>query len=72
MCFAALPGIPAVGIHAQGRAGAVSLPARQAVPLAVWLHGAAGDRCAQRIGEYGMTPTDLAAVLPEVLRELVK
>ena len=48
------------------------LPARQAVPLAVWLHGAAGDRCAQRIGEYGMTPTDLAAALPEVLRELVK
>ena len=48
------------------------LPARQAVPLAVWLHGAAGDRCAREIGEYGMTPTDLAEALPAVIREHVK
>ena len=48
------------------------LPARQAVPMAVWLHGAAGDRCAREIGEYGMTPADLAEALPAVIREHVK
>ena len=48
------------------------LPARQAVPLAVWLHGAAGDLCAAEIGEYGMTPTDLAEALPRVMKEHVE
>ncbi|WP_297211260.1 NAD(P)H-hydrate dehydratase [uncultured Flavonifractor sp.] len=45
------------------------LPARQAVPAAVWLHGAAGDVCASEIGEYGMTPSDLVSALPRVIRE---
>ena len=45
------------------------LPARQAVPAAVWLHGAAGDLCAREIGEYGMTPTDVVAALPRVFRQ---
>ena len=44
------------------------LPARQAVPMAVWLHGAAGDLCAAEIGEYGMTPSDLVSALPRVIR----
>lgn len=44
------------------------MPARQAVPLAVWLHGAAGDLCAGEIGEYGMTPSDLVSALPRVIR----
>lgn len=44
------------------------MPARQAVPLAVWLHGAAGDLCAAEIGEYGMTPSDLVSALPQVIR----
>lgn len=35
---------------------------------AAWLHGAAGDLAANRLGEYGMTPTDLLACLPEVTR----
>lgn len=48
------------------------LPARQAVPMAVWLHGAAGDLCAGEIGEYGMTPSDLIAALPRVIRQHVK
>ena len=47
------------------------LPARQAVPMAVWLHGAAGDRCAAQMGEYGMTPTDMVAALPAVIQEHV-
>ena len=48
------------------------LPARQAVPMAVWLHGAAGDLCAGEIGEYGMTPSDLIAALPRVIQQHVK
>ena len=48
------------------------LPARQAVPFAVWLHGAAGDLCAGEIGEYGMTPTDVVAALPRVLKQSVE
>ena len=47
------------------------LPARQAVPMAVWLHGEAGEVCARAIGEYGMTPTDVIAALPAVIEEHV-
>ena len=31
----------------------------EAAAAAAWLHGAAGDRCAAKRGEYGMTPSDL-------------
>lgn len=48
------------------------LPARQAVPVAVWLHGEAGDRCAREKGEYGMTPSDMVEALPDVLKDFVK
>lgn len=40
----------------------------QAACAGAYLHGAAGDRCANRIGEYGMTPADLLAEIPAVLR----
>ncbi len=36
---------------------------------AVCLHGLAGDLCAQKLGEYGMLPSDLIEALPEILRE---
>ena len=36
---------------------------------AVWYHSKAGDRCAQQLGEYAMTPTDMIAALPGVLKE---
>lgn len=45
------------------------LPAREAVPMAVCLHGAAGDLCARELGEYGMTPGDMVRALPGVLME---
>ena len=48
------------------------LTARQAVPMAVWLHGAAGDLCAREIGEYGMTPTDMVAALPRVFKQYME
>ena len=43
------------------------LPAVDAARAAVCLHGAAGDLCAQEIGQYGMTPTDLIAAIPRLL-----
>lgn len=33
-----------------------------------WLHGAAGDICAETIGQYGMLPTDMVNVLPRLLK----
>ena len=39
-----------------------------ALCAAVWLHGAAGDGAARRLGEYGMLPEDLLAELPLLLR----
>jgi NAD(P)H-hydrate epimerase len=35
---------------------------------AAWLHGSAGDNCAARIGEYGMTAGDMVDVLPRGLK----
>ena len=36
---------------------------------AVWFHGKAGDRCAQKLGEYAMLPGDLVETIPEILQE---
>lgn len=44
------------------------MSAEQAVPAAVWLHGRAGDLCASRLGEYGMTPSDLLQAIPEAFQ----
>ena len=48
------------------------LTAREAVPMAVYLHGRAGDLCARELGEYGMTPSDMVEALPKVLNQYVK
>ena len=39
-----------------------------AAACGAWLHGAAGDICAQEIGQYGMLPTDMVEVLPRLLK----
>ena len=39
----------------------------EAAACAAWLHGAAGDLCAEEIGQYGMLPSDLLTVLPRLL-----
>ncbi len=39
-----------------------------AAACAVWVHGAAGDVCAQDIGQYGMLPSDILQVLPRLLK----
>ncbi len=44
------------------------VPPLEAAALGAWLHGAAGDLCAQEIGQYGMLPSDLIARLPRLLR----
>jgi NAD(P)H-hydrate epimerase len=41
-----------------------------AILLAVWLHGRAGDICKAKFGEYSMTPTDLIHALPSAFMEL--
>ena len=39
-----------------------------AAACGAWLHGAAGDICAEEIGQYGMLPTDMVNVLPRLLK----
>ena len=39
-----------------------------ATAVAAWLHGAAGDRCAQELGQYGMLPTDMLLALPRLMK----
>ena len=40
----------------------------EAAACGVWLHGMAGDICADEIGQYGMLPTDILNVLPRLLK----
>lgn len=39
-----------------------------AAAAGVWLHGRAGDCCAERLGEYGMLPGDMVEELARLLR----
>ena len=40
----------------------------EAAACGAWLHGAAGDRCAQALGQYGMLPTDMLKELPRLMK----
>ena len=40
----------------------------QAASCGAWLHGAAGDLCAEEMGQYGMLPSDMLNVLPRLLK----
>lgn len=40
----------------------------EAAACAAWLHGRAGDLCAEKIGQYGMLPSDMLTVLPRLLK----
>ena len=40
----------------------------KASACAAWLHGAAGDRCAEKMGQYGMLPTDMLQELPYLMK----
>lgn len=39
-----------------------------AAACAAWLHGAAGDLCAEEIGQYGMLPTDMLIRIPRLMK----
>ena len=40
----------------------------EAAAVGAWLHGAAGDICAEELGQYGMLPTDMLRVLPRLMK----
>ena len=40
----------------------------EAAASGAWLHGRAGDLCAERLGQYGMLPSDMLEVLPRLLK----
>ena len=40
----------------------------KAAACAAWIHGAAGDRCAEQMGQYGMLPTDMLTQIPYLLK----
>ena len=40
----------------------------EAAACGAWLHGAAGDICAEEIGQYGMLPTDMLCTLPRLMK----
>lgn len=44
------------------------IPPLEAASCGAWLHGAAGDCCAQEIGQYGMLPTDMLKYLPRLMK----
>ena len=40
----------------------------KAAACAAWIHGAAGDLCAEEIGQYGMLPTDMLVRIPRLMK----
>ena len=40
----------------------------EAAACAAWLHGAAGDICAEEIGQYGLIPTDMLTRIPRLMK----
>lgn len=40
----------------------------EAAACAAWLHGAAGDLCAEEISQYGMLPTDMLTRIPRLMK----
>lgn len=40
----------------------------EAAACGCWLHGAAGDRCAASLGQYGMLPSDMLDALPRLMK----
>ena len=44
------------------------VPALESAAYSAWLHGRAGDICAETIGQYGMIPSDMLQVIPQLLK----
>ncbi len=47
-------------------------PLKDAVLAAVYLHGSAGDICAERLGEYAVTASDIIRALPEAMKKVTE
>ena len=45
------------------------LPTEEAAAAAQYIHGKAGDICADELGQYSMLPTDMINAIPKVLRK---
>ena len=75
-CFINTTGNPGMAVGGSGDvlAGMIvsllgqGLSVINAAACAVWLHGAAGDICADEIGQYGMLPSDMLKVLPRLMK----
>lgn len=76
VCYQNTTGNPGMAVGGSGDvlAGMItSLLGQHIVPLeaaavGTWLHGAAGDRCAEKLGQYAMLPTDLLEELPRLMK----
>lgn len=76
VCYENSTGNPGMAVGGSGDVLAgmiVSLLGQGIAPLeaaacGAWLHGAAGDLCASKLGQYGMLPTDMLDVLPRLLK----
>lgn len=42
-----------------------------AAAAAVYLHGLAGDLCAEKLGEWGMLPTDMIEMIPHAIQKVL-
>ena len=49
-----------------------SFPVKDAVLAAVYIHGLAGDICAEKLGEYSVTAGDIIAALPDVVKKITR
>ena len=75
-CYINTTGNPGMAVGGSGDVLAgmiVSLLGQGIAPLeaaacGAWLHGAAGDLCANSIGQYGMLPTDMLETLPRLMK----
>jgi NAD(P)H-hydrate epimerase len=76
ICYRNLTGNPGMAVGGSGDilAGIIvsllgqGIDLLQATAMGVWLHGAAGDLSAERLGQYGMLPTDLLDDLPRLMK----
>lgn len=75
-CYRNRTGNPGMAVGGSGDVLAgmiVSLLGQKIAPLeaaacAAWLHGAAGDACAETLAQYGMLPTDMLDALPRLMK----
>jgi len=76
ICYVNHTGNPGMAVGGSGDvlSGIITSLVGQGIdPLAaaacgVWLHGKAGDLCAESMGQYGMLPTDMLQVLPRLMK----